>query len=532
VEGDNNRLKKIVTVAGTTMLSRVLGLVRDMLTAALLGLTATASAFFFAFTIPNLFRRLLGEGALTSVFIPVLSDELQAHGKSGAFRFANTVLSWLVVVLVGLVGMSVVLLAVVAGWLQTVKDTGLEAEQLEQWRLGCWLGACLMPYMLFICLAAVFSAALNVLERFAVPAFSPVLLNLAMIAALVIAGIGLDLPIDTVVLYLCWGVLLGGVLQLLLPMTALMRLGWRPAVDFSRSQRLQQLLRLFLPGVVGAAVAQVNVLVSRLLAFQLNASAVAALFYANRLVELPLGIFTIAITTVFFPRLSRLASAREEVGLQTVYAQGIRLVLAITVPAMVGLIVLREPILRLLFEWQAFSAADVAETDPLLLCYAAALPFYSLSTFVSRGFHSLQDTRTPVRIAMVAFGVNLVGSLIGMQWLGTLGLALANMLAAIVQSLLLHYALKSKGAHFRAIRYGQAVSRILIAAAVMGLFAWGGAEGMSHFLADGKALQLGVVVVVIPLAVMLYFAVLMLLKFEDMSALLGLLRARRSARAV
>jgi putative peptidoglycan lipid II flippase len=186
----------------------------------------------------------------------------------------------------------------------------------------------------------------------------------------------------------------------------------------------------------------------------------------------------------------------------------------------------------LLFEWQAFSAADVAETDPLLLCYAAALPFYSLSTFVSRGFHSLQDTRTPVRIAMVAFGVNLVGSLIGMQWLGTLGLALANMLAAIVQSLLLHYALKSKGAHFRAIRYGQAVSRILIAAAVMGLFAWGGAEGMSHFLADGKALQLGVVVVVIPLAVMLYFAVLMLLKFEDMSALLGLLRARRSARAV
>lgn len=488
-----------------TSLSRVLGLVRDMMTAGLLGLTATASAFFFAFTIPNLFRRLLGEGALTAVFIPVFTDELAAAGKAGAFRFTNTVLSWLTVVLVLLVVLTGAAFGLGWWWLESIAEEGAVDCRFEQWRLGCQLSVLLMPYMLFICLSAVFGAALNVLERFAVSALSPVLLNLAMLTVLLVAGILFEVPLEQLVLYLCTGVLLGGILQLLLPLVALLRLGWRPAIDFSRSTRLLQLVRLFLPGVVGAAVAQVNVLISRVLAFQLNASAVAALFYANRLVELPLGVFTIAITTVLFPRLTRLVADGENTGLQDLYTQGMRWILIITVPAMVGLVVLREPILSLLFEWQSFGPDDVAETSPLLVIYAFALPFYSMSTLASRGFYSLQDTRTPVRVAIVAFVVNLFCSLALMYWMGTIGLALANLVAAVVQCILLHYALIVQGGELRVKWSELAIGQIAVAALVMGAFAWAGSVVIPNLMAEGKGAQFTVVAVVIPLAAALYF---------------------------
>lgn len=512
------QVSKMLTVSSMTLLSRVLGLLRDMLTAAFLGLTSMASAFFFAFTIPNLFRRMLGEGALTSVFIPLLTDELQEGGSEAAFRFTNVVLSWLLLVLVGLVLVGSALcwgLSVYLGQ-PGLPDFLLESGRTEQWGIGFQLTVFLMPYMLFICMSAVFAAALNVLGRFAIPALSPVLLNVAMIGSLLLAGWWWEWSLESTVRALCVGVLLGGLFQLCVPAVDLMRQGWRPAFVLAKSERLQELLRLFLPGVLGAAVVQINVLVSRLLAFGLNESAVAALFYANRLVELPLGIFTIAITTVLFPRLSQFASAGDKEGANQAYGQGMRFIFAITVPAAVGLIVLREPIVRLLFEWRNFGNSEVMDTSPLLVIYALSLPFYSLSTFASRGFHSLKDMRTPVKAALIAFVVNLLSAVILMRWMGTPGLALANLISAVVQSMVLHVQLKKKAAHFAVIRYGSALAKIGVAAFCMGVFAWGGNRWMGEWMAEGKAMYFAVVAVVIPLAVLIYFGVLALLKFEDL----------------
>lgn len=282
-------LKNILVVSLSTVGSRVLGLVRDILIFAALGASAWNDAFILAFTLPNLFRRLLGEGALTSAMVPIFSDVLHRAGRSEAFAFFNQVLLRLLTILSALVVGGMVLFGSLA-------RCGLLTDR---WTLGAELAVLLLPYMIFICLAAIVSAGLNLLGRFAVAASTPMLLNLAMIGALV-AGMWLSDDQARIVYWLCGGVILGGLLQLLLPAWDLARQGWRPRVEQRASTEMSELWRLFLPGLMGAAILQVNILVSRLLAYSLDESAVSVLYLASRLMELPLGIFTVAVATVFF----------------------------------------------------------------------------------------------------------------------------------------------------------------------------------------------------------------------------------------
>ena len=459
---------------------------------------------------------MLGEGALTAVFIPVLSEELEQEGVQGTFRLTNSVLSWLAVISAVLVG--VVCTGLYGGWLWITRFAGPEAiasAQAEQWQLGCLLGIAMMPYMFFICLSAVFAATLNVLGHFAVPALSPVLLNLAMIGAILIAGMGLGCPPVQLAYFLSLGVLFGGLLQLLAPMWALFRMGWRPQFDLNPNQRLQQIFGLFLPGLLGATVAQINILISRFLAFQLNQSAVAALFYANRLVELPLGIFALAITTVFFPGLSKRIAAGDYAAAQRGYTQGLQLIFAITIPAMVGLIVLSKPIIKLLFEWKSFGYEEVQATSSLLMIYAAAMPFYAWATYTSRGFHALQEMRTPVRIAWIVLATNLLAALLLMPWLETAGLALANLIASIVQSLLLHWLLKAKTEHWSTAGAGKNLRAVILAAAFMGVLTYVGYDYLAGAMATtNKRVQLIAVSSTIFVAAGIYASCLRLLKFR------------------
>jgi putative peptidoglycan lipid II flippase len=501
-------LKNIAVVSLSTVGSRLLGLLRDVLIFAVLGTSLWNSAFILAFTLPNLFRRLLGEGALTSAIVPVFSDIMERDGRPRAFRFFNQVLLRLLLALLVIISVGMLLLAWVAG----------QAWLPERWVTGAGLAVWLLPYMLFICLAAIISAGLNLVGRFAVAASTPILLNLAMIGALA-AGMWLDAEAARVVYWLCGGVLLGGFLQLLLPALDLMGQGWRPRIERGRSAALAELWCLFLPGLMGAAILQVNILVSRLLAYSLEESAVSVLYLSSRLMELPLGVFTIAVATVFFPLLARALSSGDELGFSASFLRGLRLVIGISLPAGVGLLVLGQPILESLFLWGAFDQADVLATVPLLAIYGLGLPFYSAATFATRGLHASKDMRTPVRVAGYCLWINLLSGLLMMQFWGAAGLAAANVLAAIAQSCLLWRALADgrQALSFRAL--WPALCKVLLAGATMGLFCLDAWSMLIDFNLGDKWNSVLIVGLCVPGGACVYFAMLYWLRFEELAAL-------------
>lgn len=506
--------RNIAVIGMSTLGSRVLGLVRDILIFAALGTSLWNSAFILAFTLPNLFRRLLGEGALTSAVVPIFTDVLKKEGREVAFQFFNQVLLRVCGLLLATVVVGIGVLLCLNGF-----------ELLSgRWQLGAELSLLLLPYMIFICLAAVISAGLNVIGRFAAAALTPVLLNLAMIAAL---GAGLLLQGDArqIVYLLCFGVLFGGLLQLALPTWDLFRQGWRPKLGTAHSALLRQVWGLFLPGLMGAAILQINILVSRLLAFSLNDSAVSVLYLASRLMELPLGVFTIAVVTVFFPLLASAVSDQDEAGFAIAFNQGSRLVLAISVPAGLGLLVLAQPIIGLLFNWGSFSVDDVAATLPLLAIYSIGLPFYSIATFATRGLHARKDMVTPVRIAGLCLVTNALAGLFLMQFAGAIGLAAANVLAAILQSALLWRGLSASINGISIRSFLPAFVQIGAAALIMALAVFATRLLCQQFadLQSLKAMHGLVIACGLPVGAMTYIALLTLFRFEDMEELKHLL---------
>ncbi|MFP4541205.1 MAG: lipid II flippase MurJ, partial [Opitutales bacterium] len=326
-------VKQVSSVAGVTMASRVLGLARDVLLFAGLGAGPYLSAFVVAFTLPNLLRRLLGEGALTSAMVPVLAHLSETEGRASAFSVLNRVLTRLSFFLLALVLVGALGLGAFATW----------PALATHWRLAGGLSALLLPYGLFICAAAVLAAQLNVLQRFVVPALSPIWLNLVMIGTLAAGLLWVPGEQERVVL-LCLGVLAGGLLQALVPAWALAREGWRPAVDAQRGGALDEIWRLLLPGLLGGAILQVNLLIARLLALGIDDTAASILYLANRLVELPYGVFAVALTTVAFPGLARAVARADRAGFGEAYERGRNLIMLITLPAAVGLFLLAEPI--------------------------------------------------------------------------------------------------------------------------------------------------------------------------------------------
>jgi putative peptidoglycan lipid II flippase len=501
-------LKNLVVVCLSTVGSRVLGLARDILMFAALGASVWNDAFILAFTLPNLFRRLLGEGALTSAVVPIFSDVLQRAGRSAAFAFLNQVLLRLFVALLLLVGVGL-------GGFALFVHAGLLSER---WALGVELAGVLLPYMIFICLAAIVTAGLNLLGRFAIAACTPIVLNLAMIAALA-AGMWLSAEQARLVYWLCGGVLFGGALQLALPAWDLRRQGWRARLETGTSAEMSELWRLFVPGLMGAAILQVNILVSRLLAYSLDESAVSVLYLSSRLMELPLGIFTVAVATVFFPLLARAASDGDDEGFARELTQGMRLVVGISVPAGVGLLVLGEPILELLFRWGAFNAQNLAQTIPLVGIYGLGLAFYSAATFATRGLHAIKDMKTPVRVAGVCLIVNLFSGLVLMQFFGASGLAAGNVIAAMVQSICLWRALSKQRRDISFGRLRVAFGKILVASLVMGLFCWAGYWWLLGLDLTEKMTAALIVASLVPSGAALYFGVLYRLKFEELDIL-------------
>ncbi len=522
--------KNISVVATATMASRVLGLGRDILVTTVFGVDALASAFYTAFTLPNLFRRLLGEGALTAALVPTLHEELKVRQREGAFALVNQVASWLFVVSGSIVVVSMGLLwwlphgaGAAAGW-------GVDAATVRRWIDAADLGVILFPYLVCVCLAAVFSAALQTLNRFLEPALSPIWLNLAMITLLAGGAYGgWAASNEGAMLWLCGGALLGGFLQMAVPAVALIQEGWRPRFALSADDSLRQILRLMGPTLFGSAIYLINISVSRFIGLSLNESAVAILNLATRLMELPIGVFTVAISTVVFPLIARHAAAGDWEQLAISYRKGMRLILVVNVPAAAGLMMLATPIIRVLFERGAFAAADTVAMRPVLVVFAVGLPFLSFVNIVLRAFYAQKDTTTPVRGAALSFVVNLGLSLLLMGPWGTLGLAIASNVAIVVQAVYLQTKLGQKRGSLSFHHVGRDLAKVVGAAAVMGVAVGGGWQAWAHLVPAGKLADAAGLLVLIVAGLGVYAALVWWLRIEgrdDLAAVLAKLRAR------
>jgi putative peptidoglycan lipid II flippase len=498
-------LKNISVVATATVVSRVLGLMRDQLGAAIFGASVLNTAFLSAFRLPNLFRRLLGEGALTAAFQPTLQHELHEHGRAGAFALLNKVTSWLLLVSGALAALLMV------GFSRSRRLPGHE----DKWYLLADLTVILLPYLVLVCLAAPLSATLNVFHRFLEPALSPIWLNLSMIASLGGAGLHFASTPLGEIHWLCAGVLLGGFLQMAVPAASLIWAeGWRPRFDLGLSPRVREVALLMTPGLWGTAIYQVNSFVSSLLAYSINDSAGTLMFYANRLMELPIGVFAIAVSTVVYPLLSKHAIERNYAGLTEDFRKGIRLILVINVPAAAGLALLSESIVRVLFERHAFTPTDTQEMSLLLAFYVIGLPFFSVVSLTLRAFYAVKNTKAPVRVATIDFLINLGLSLLLMRWLGAVGLVIASTSAIIAQTWLLQRELRRVVPGMELGRLGPSLLKILVATAVMGLVVWSGVRLAGHLPLAGKARDWVLVLGLIPIGCLVYGTLLWLLKIE------------------
>jgi putative peptidoglycan lipid II flippase len=447
-------------VGAATLLSRILGFVRDLVLAWFFGAGLAADAFFVAFRLPNLLRRLFAEGSLTISFIPVFTECLFKEGRKEAFTLARSAW-WILAMVLAAVSVIGVLLSPV---IVKIVAPGFVSSP-EKFNLTVLLTRVMFPYIFFIGLVALSMGILNALDHFAAPALAPVLLNLAMIGAVLLMSPHLEKP----TVGLAIGVIVGGALQLSLQIPVMIRKGFHPLLRSPLYHKaIKRIGLLMAPAVFGAAVYQINILIGTLLATLLPEGSVSYLYYADRLVQFPLGIFAIALATAVLPSLSRQAAAGDVEGLRASFSYAIRVVFFITIPAMTGLIILREPIVRLLFERGAFDPVTTRLTAEALLYYAVGLWAFSGVRIVVAAFYALQDTKTPVVMAVISLVVNVVLSLLLMGPMRHGGLALATSLASGVNFILLVRALRKRLGRIGGRDIVPSIFKATACAAVMG----------------------------------------------------------------
>jgi putative peptidoglycan lipid II flippase len=465
--------RAFATVGGLTMVSRVLGFARDILIAAVLGTGAVADAFFVAFRFPNLFRRLFGEGAFNSAFVPLFAKRLEGEGPLAARSFAEEALAGLLFVLL----LVTALAEIAMPWLMYALAPGFSGMP-EKFDLAVLLTRIAFPYLLCMSLVALLSGALNALGRFSMAAAAPILLNVVLITAMLLAaGLGLNnTPQSGIVL--AWGVAVAGVVQLAALWIAARRAGLHFNLTRPRlSADMRHLIRLGVPGLVSGGVTQLNIVVGTIIA-SLQAGAVSYLYYADRLYQLPLGIVGVAIGVVLLPDLARNLRVGDHHSVMDNQNRSVEFALMLTLPAAVVLAVAAEPIIRVLFERGAFKVSDTLPTAAALGAFAFGLPAFVLIKVLQPAFFAREDTRTPMRYAVWNMALNIAGSIalfFLFQELGLMphvGIAIATTLSAWANVYLLWSALVSRG-HFEADdRLLRNLRMIGLASLIMGAVVW------------------------------------------------------------
>lgn len=498
-------LGNLSVVSGATLASRILGLLRDILFFSTFGASVIGEAFLLAFTIPNLFRRMLGEGTLNSAFVPVFSQAWHKFGKERAWAVLNQIISRMVFYLGGFV----VMIAAVS-WL----GTSFSQDWNPKWNLAGRLNMITFGYLALICTSAILVGVLNVRGHFWEGAISPVILNTCMILCLVLSHFLFGGNLWITALILSSGVLVAGGFQLFLPwLSLILKEKWKWRCTLSQSEELQSVKSLFWVGALGAAVAQVNLLVSRFLAYSLDETgSLSYLYMAARLVELPLGVFAISVSTVLFPKLTNASAKGDLKKYKQSLFLGMRIIGAVTLPASVGLYILAEPILSLFFQWNEFGVEQTHQASRVLMVAAWTIPLYAYSTFLVKGFHSEKNMKTPFHGALISLVVNVCTSLLLMEKMGVLGLAWANLISALFQMFFLFW--KKQILSFSDWFNPSSFS---ICSPVVGCI------GIYFFLEfslphlstlDGKLADLIILLMGVSLSTFIYFLILKMLKFE------------------
>src|SRR5690554_3289751 len=506
-------LRSAATVSSFTLLSRITGLIRDVLIARAFGAGPLTDAFWVAFRIPNLLRRLFAEGAFSQAFVPILG-ELRSTADTHAVRTLLDRVALLLTLAVMLVTIAGIL---GAPWVVTLMASGLRAaERQTEFEAAVWMTRMMFPYIVCMSLVAFASGVLNTWSRFAIPAVTPILLNLSMIAASLFMVGWFEIPIYA----LAAGVMIGGFLQLAVQWSALARLGLLPRLNagISQSRRdpiVRRILRQMLPAILGVSVAQISLLINTNIATWLQPGSVTWLSFADRLMEFPTALLGVALGTVLLPKLSAAWSREDYRTYNTLLDWGLRLILLLGLPASLGLAMLSEGLVATLFNYGAFGSADVLQTRLAVMAYSVGLLGLLAVKILAPGFYAQRDIRTPVKIAIFVLVLTQVFNIILVPTFAHAGLALSIGLGAGINALTLLVLLRKKQLYKPGNDWAAFIARFLPALAAMAGTLWA-CNQVIDWIALGQqpALRLLYLLGVVLAAAATYFIVLILLGFR------------------
>lgn len=503
--------RAMATVAGLTGLSRIAGFVRDILTAAILGAGPIGDAFFVALKLPNFFRRVTAEGAFSVAFVPLYSESIEKDGKEAADQFASNAFMMMlsilsVVCVLAVLAMPYVLYVVAPGFV----------DDPIRYHLAVELSRVTFPYLLLMSLTALLGGVLNALDRFAPFAFAPVLFNLCLILALLCAGF-----FETAGHAMAYGIAAAGVVQLIWLWVAARRAGVRIRLGAPKMNvKIKKVFKLMGPGVIGAGVMHINLFADMVIASFLSTGAISYLYYADRLNQLPLGVVGIAVGTALLPMLSRSLARHDVVEAQNLFNRALEMCLLLALPAAMALAVIPVPIITVLFERGAFEAADSLNTASVLMAYALGLPAYICIKVFSTVHWANQDTVTPVKISVAATVVNIIMSIILIQYIGVVGIALATGITGWMQFGLHILALQGNPAALFDDRFKAVYPRIIIATLLMAGALYFNAHVM-HYWSDASGweqiFELGILIVGGMLVYGLSIVAMGVFKFSDIA---------------
>ena len=469
--------KSAAVIGGLTLVSRILGFIRDIVIANFFGAGVSTDAFFIAFKIPNFMRRLFAEGAFSQAFTPVLSEYKTKRDKTEVKHLVDHVFGSLggilvIVTVIGIIAAPILVMIFAPGFVEDKEKYDLTVAMLQ----------ITFPYLLFIALTAFAGAILNTYGKFAVPAFTPVFLNLTMIGAAVWFAPQLENPI----MALAYAVFFAGIIQLAFQLPFLYRLHLLPKPKYKKKDEgVGRIYKLMLPALFGVAVTQINLLIDTLMASFLITGSISWLYYSDRLMEFPLAIFGIALATVMLPDLSKSVARGDNESYNKTLDWALRWVFLIAVPSMLGLVILAAPILATLFYNGEFGKTDVLMSARSLIAYALGLVGFVLIKVLASGFYSRQDTRTPVKIAVIAMVTNIILNLALIVPLAHAGLALATSLAAILNATLLYFGLRKLNVFQPRPGWFLFMLRILLASLCLTILLKWGSGNLSNWLTIG-----------------------------------------------
>lgn len=515
-------LRSTLAVSFPTLLSRIFGYLRDMLQANYLGTGRGADAFTIAFLIPNLFRRLTAEGAMTAAFLPVFSQLKKEESREKLWKFANIFFFDLTLILTLLTVLGIVFSPVLVKLM-----AGHYASVPGKLELTIILTRIIFPYMFLISLSALVMAILNSFHKFFVPAFTPVLFNLAIICAALVFAPKAQEPAYV----FAGGVILGGILQLAFQIPFVWKTGmrFRPRISFFHPA-VRKVAVLMIPGIFGAGIYQINMAISRKLATSLVDGSASSLYYASRIQELTLGLFSIALSIALLPTFSDLAARHKLDEIKSTLIFSLKMVFFITFPAMTGLIILNRPIIQVLYQRGAFNESSTAMTASCLLFFAVGLPFISGVKILAPAFYSLKDTRTPVIIAFFVTVLYISLSLILMRQLQVGGIALALSISSVFNFVALFLLLEKKIGKIDKQKLLLSVLKYGFFSALMGAVVWF-FQAQFDFEQQLFLGKVGVLFGAIFLGGLLYFIINIWFNRKDLEGLKGLMQAKKEAKA-